>query len=77
MLVRNYDKEQEDEADWLAGCILLPRVALISIVKGGLDAEGAAAKYGVSTRMLTYRLAISGYAGSRLSGFVSPNTGHD
>jgi len=29
MLLRNYDKQQEEEADWLSGCLLLPREALI------------------------------------------------
>jgi IrrE N-terminal-like domain len=60
MLLRNYDKQQEDEADWLAGCLLLPREALISIRRRGLDGADAADAYGVSLKMLNYRMAMTG-----------------
>ncbi|WP_211254885.1 ImmA/IrrE family metallo-endopeptidase [Nevskia soli] len=60
MLVHEYDKAQEEEADWLSGCLLLPREALISIKRRGLDLPDAALAFGVSQRMLTYRLAMTG-----------------
>lgn len=60
MFLKTYEKAQEDEADWLAGCLLLPRDALISIKRDRLGPEQAAARYGVSQRMLTYRLAMTG-----------------
>lgn len=60
MLLQSYDKVQEEEADWLSGCLLLPREALISIKKRGLDDGGAAAEYGVSLKMLAYRIARTG-----------------
>jgi len=59
-LRRNYDKQQELEADWLAGCLLLPRPALVKIKRLGLDLAEAAMSYGVSRKMLNYRLAITG-----------------
>jgi len=60
MLLKSYDKLQEEEADWLSGCLLLPREALISIKKRNLDLTHAASLFGVSQRMLTYRLATTG-----------------
>ena len=60
MLVRDYDKAQEEEADWLSGCLLLPREALVSIKRRRLELADAATTFGVSQRMLTYRLAKTG-----------------
>lgn len=60
MLLSSYDKVQEEEADWLSGCLLLPREALISIKRRGLNDSTAAAEYGVSLRMLTYRINRTG-----------------
>ena len=60
MLISEYGKEQEDEADWLAGCLLLPRDALVRIKANGTDNATAADLFGVSTRMLKYRMAMSG-----------------
>lgn len=62
LLLRSYDKMLEEEADWLSGCLLLPRDALLHIRRQGLSDEEAAARYGVSTRMLTYRVARTGVA---------------
>lgn len=60
MLLSSYDKEQEDEADWLSSSLLLPREALISIKRKGLALEESAKVYGVSLSMLKYRMAMSG-----------------
>lgn len=60
MLLGSYDKIQEEEADWLSGCLLLPREALIAIKRRGLDDSSAATQYGVSLRMLTYRMNRTG-----------------
>jgi Zn-dependent peptidase ImmA (M78 family) len=60
MLLRSYDKKQEEEADWLSGCLLLPREALTTIKREQLEHVEAASRYGVSVRMLTYRLAMTG-----------------
>lgn len=60
MMLKNYDKAQEEEADWLSGSLLLPRDALLSIKRRKLDTAAAALEYGVSQKMLNYRLAMSG-----------------
>jgi Zn-dependent peptidase ImmA (M78 family) len=60
MLLKDYDKQYEEEADWLAGCLLLPRDALLHIKRRRLGSDEAATTYGVSQRMLSYRIAVSG-----------------
>ena len=54
------DREQEEEANWLAGCLLLPRAVLLREARKGMDAESIAAKHGVSTQMAHFRLNASG-----------------
>lgn len=60
MLLKSYAKEHEDEADWLSGCLLLPRAALVEIRKSGLNDADAATRYGVSQKMLAYRMSMTG-----------------
>jgi len=54
------DPEQEQEANWLAGCLLLPRPLLLAEARRGLSAEEIAAKHKVSVPMARYRLNTSG-----------------
>lgn len=54
------DPEQEDEANWLAGCLLLPRPLLLTAVRRGLSAEEVAEANGVSPQMALFRLNASG-----------------
>jgi Zn-dependent peptidase ImmA (M78 family) len=54
------DPEQEEEANWLAGCLLLPRQALLREAFAGASAESIAAKYQVSPSMARFRLNTSG-----------------
>lgn len=56
----NFDQDQEDEADWLAGALLLPRPALVSIRFRGLSDESACERYKVSRGMLTWRMRMTG-----------------
>lgn len=58
--LRTHNKEQEEEANWLAGCLLLPRDALLSIRRRRLTDEEACREYGVSIAMLRFRLNASG-----------------
>ena len=58
--LRTHNKEQEDEANWLAGCLLVPRDALFSIRRRRLTDEEAYQEYGVSLAMLRFRLNASG-----------------
>jgi hypothetical protein len=60
MLLSSYDKHEEEEADWLSGCLLLPREALVLIRRQQFDDADAANAYGVSARMLNYRMATTG-----------------
>ena len=60
MLLKSYDQQQEEEADWLSGCLLLPREALVSIKSQKLQPSDAAQIFGVSVKMLNYRLAMTG-----------------
>lgn len=58
--LRTYNKDQEDEANWLAGCILLPRDALVHIRRRGLTDDQIATEYGVSPAMFRFRINATG-----------------
>lgn len=54
------DPQQEEEAGWLAGCLLLPREVLLREVRRGTGAAAIAEKYEVSEDMATFRLNVTG-----------------
>lgn len=56
----NCDAEEEREANWLAGCLLLPRRLLYLAAKRGLDSAEIAEKYVVSEQMAAFRLRTTG-----------------
>jgi len=60
LMVSGYRPQQENEADWLAGTLLLPRVALLAIVQSGTPPHDAARTYGVTQDMLRMRLNRTG-----------------
>ncbi|MDR2239629.1 MAG: ImmA/IrrE family metallo-endopeptidase [Zoogloeaceae bacterium] len=60
LLLSDYEKQQEEEANWLSGCLLLPREALVSIKQRRLTDEEAAREYCVSRRLLKYRNSMTG-----------------
>lgn len=60
MLLQSYEKAQEEEADWFSGCLLLPREALVHIKREQLEDAEASVLYGVSMRMLKYRMSMTG-----------------
>lgn len=60
MMVTDYDSAQEEEADILAATLLLPRVALISIMEAALSISDAADRYGVSEELMKMRLQRAG-----------------
>lgn len=60
LILNTYDRKQEDEANWLAGCLLLPRDALMQIRLRRVNVVEAARKYGVSGEMLQFRLNVTG-----------------
>ena len=54
----NYNQDQEDEADWLGGTLLLPRPALLRIRLDQLAEADALIRYQVSEDMLRQRLSF-------------------
>jgi hypothetical protein len=60
MILSTFAALQENEAAWLAGSLLLPRLALIAIARNRTEASTAAANYGVSADMLQYRRNVTG-----------------
>lgn len=60
LALRTFDSTQESEADWLAGCLLLPRDALLSARKRGLTNEEICERHSASEDMLRFRLNSTG-----------------
>jgi len=54
------DPDEEQEANWLAGCLLLPRRLLYLAARRGLDAAAIAETYRVSEPMAAFRLRTTG-----------------
>jgi Zn-dependent peptidase ImmA (M78 family) len=54
------DAEQEEEANWLAGCLLLPRTLLLAEARLGRSVEQIATRHNVSIDMARFRLNTSG-----------------
>jgi Zn-dependent peptidase ImmA (M78 family) len=54
------DQDQEEEANWLAGCLLLPRALLLEEISAGADAAAIAHKHDVSLPMARFRINTSG-----------------
>jgi len=54
------DSDEEQEANWLAGCLLLPRDLLLEAAKRGLGPAEIAAQYNVSEQMAAFRLRTTG-----------------
>jgi hypothetical protein len=60
LAIREHDKPQEEEAAWLSGCLLLPRVILTHIKSSRMQHDLACRHYCVSQQMLSYRMNVSG-----------------
>jgi Zn-dependent peptidase ImmA (M78 family) len=54
------DVEQEEEADWLGGCLLLPRPVLLAAAYQGKTAAQIADEHQTSEQMARFRLNASG-----------------
>jgi Zn-dependent peptidase ImmA (M78 family) len=59
-VMRSYDQVQEDEANWLAWCILLPRDALLRCRKLDLSVAEIAEQYDVTETLVNFRLRMTG-----------------
>lgn len=57
---RNWNQDIEDEAQWLAGCLLLTEDAALSIARTKTPLDVAAARYGISEQMVRFRLNMTG-----------------
>ena len=57
---RHWDQEMEDEADWLSSVLLVPEEAALLIIRRGWLPPKAAAEYGVSRRMIQWRVNATG-----------------
>ncbi len=60
MVMRSYDRKQEEEANWLAWSLLLPRDALVYSMRSRLSLAEIAERYGVTEKLVTYRLQVTG-----------------
>ena len=60
LALRRYNADSETEANWLAGALLMPRDALVYIHGRRLPQERVCNDYGVSKRMLNFRLNATG-----------------
>jgi len=54
------DPDEEQEANWLAGCLLLPRALVLKELRAGHTAEQIADRYEVSSQMANFRIRATG-----------------
>lgn len=57
---RDYNSLQEAEADWLAGCLLLPRTVLQHCYSNNFSSQDVRRIYSASSDLYNYRLQITG-----------------
>ena len=60
LLLSDYSDEQEQEADWLAAALLLPREVLIQLRSARRSKSEIANHYGVSDALCEWRLRMTG-----------------
>ena len=58
--LRGYNPSAEEEANWLAAALLLPREALVRISSQRTATDNACWDYGVSEQMLRFRMNVTG-----------------
>jgi Zn-dependent peptidase ImmA (M78 family) len=68
--VREWNAAQEAEAEWFAGALLISDEAALEIVRTGKSTAEAAEAYGVSERMVTFRLNVTGARRRVARGYV-------
>jgi Zn-dependent peptidase ImmA (M78 family) len=57
---RDWDPVLEEEAEWLAGALLISDEAALHIVRSEMPLDEARTHYGVSQKMLQFRLNVTG-----------------
>lgn len=60
LAIREYSEAQEEEAAWLGGCLHLPRAALWSSLREGLDTPVIMTRFNASKAMVRYRRNVTG-----------------
>jgi Zn-dependent peptidase ImmA (M78 family) len=60
LTLRDYDSDAESEAEWLAGCLHLPRAALLTAVRHGEDDSAIGQKFLASAEMVRFRRSVTG-----------------
>lgn len=58
--LRDYNEEQENEAEWLGACLQLPRPALLWALKKGMSEQEIALYYNASVEMTRFRINVTG-----------------
>lgn len=60
LLLSDYPAEFEEEADWLAASVLLPRAGLVNCKGRGMHNDDIARHYGVSSELANWRVRMTG-----------------
>ena len=60
LLLSDYPADFEEEADWLAASVLLPRVGLVRCKTRGMTNDDIAGHYGVSSELTNWRVRMTG-----------------
>jgi hypothetical protein len=60
LMLNTYGRDQEEEADWLAATLLIPRDAVMEILRLDRPLQEAARQYGISQKLLDWRINSSG-----------------
>lgn len=60
LLLSDYPAEFEEEADWLAASVLLPRAGLVRCKSRGMTNDDIADHYGVSAQLTNWRVRMTG-----------------
>lgn len=62
LVLSSFDGEEEDEANWLSGALLVPREGLMRVFRRRQDHQALADHFGVSLQLLEWRLRMTGVA---------------
>ncbi len=60
LVMRSFNEKQEEEANWLAWCILLPRQAIVAALKKTASLDEIADQFGVSETLVRFRVQKTG-----------------
>lgn len=59
-VMRSYDQKDEDEANWLAWSLLLPRDGILTCKRHGLEVLEIAERFGVTESLVSFRIQMTG-----------------